>query len=76
MEIEALKEIQARLGNSGAASQVKAVMASIKLINQTEGMLDAGNRATALYHLSVALSGKDRAVSTLVDTANWLQYAE
>lgn len=75
-EIETMEEMLARLGQSGAAEQAKAVIKSIKLINQASGMLDSANRAIALYHLSAALAGESHAVSTLIDTADWLQDAQ
>lgn len=75
-EIETMEEMLARLGQSGAAEQAKAVIKSIKLINQASGMLDERNRKIALYHLSVAISGEYSAITTLLNTADWLQDAQ
>lgn len=62
---ESLEDMRKRLGSSGAVEQIKAVQASIKLINKASGMLDERNARAALYHLAVALRGSDRAYDTL-----------
>ena len=69
MEFESLESMSQRLAGTGGGSQVKAVMEAVSLIRSAPGMLDAENRAAALYHLAVALAGKNHAVSTIENTA-------
>lgn len=64
--IESMQEMKNRLGHSGSSGQVKAVIDAINAINKAEGWLDQENRATALFHLAVALGGtKQSAIATL-----------
>ncbi|BBB64221.1 hypothetical protein UNDKW_5948 (plasmid) [Undibacterium sp. KW1] len=66
--IESMQEMKKRLGDSGAAGQVNAVIAAIAAINRASGQLDQGNRATALFHLAAALTGtQESAVAALED---------
>lgn len=70
VNIESMQEMKNRLGDSGSSGQVKAVIDAINAINKAEGWLDKGNRATALFHLAVALSGTQKsAIATLEDAA-------
>lgn len=68
-KFESMDSIAQRLAGTGGGSQAKAVIEAIKLIQEAPGMLDAENRAAALYHLAVALSGKNHAESTIEATA-------
>jgi hypothetical protein len=70
-KFEPMAELVKRLSGSDASAQAKAVVEAIKLIESAPGYLDQHNRATALYHLSVALSGRDHAAETL-ETASFL----
>ena len=65
IELESMQDMVRRLAGSGSGAQAKAVLKGIEAINSASGMLDEQNRATALVHLAVALSGKDHAATTL-----------
>jgi hypothetical protein len=64
-----MDEMLKRLGRSDAGGQAKAVVKAIALIDAAPGYLDEVNRSAALYHLAVALSGRDYAVATLENAA-------
>lgn len=75
--IESMQEMKNRLGDSGASGQVKAVIAAISAINKAPGVLDQRNRATALFHLAVAITGtEESAVSALQDAISITQAFE
>lgn len=64
-KIETMEQMTKCLRGTSGGAQAKAVAAAIRAINKAPGMLDAENRALALFHLSVALSGRDSAARTL-----------
>lgn len=72
LEVETMENMAKRLRGTGGGDQAKAVMKAIKAINSAPGMLDAKNRTAALYHLSRAISGPDRAVDTILNAAEVL----
>ncbi|ALS68372.1 hypothetical protein [Pandoraea apista] len=74
-EIESMESMVERLGSSGSSEQAKAVVKGIALIRAASGMLDSNNRAVALFHVAVALSGREHAASTL-ETAAFLANPE
>lgn len=65
IEVESMEAMVQRLYGCGGGEQAKAVVKAIKAINAAQGMLDAENRVTALFHLSAALGGQSRAVDTI-----------
>lgn len=69
INLETMESMTQRLRGTGGGAQADAVITAIKAIKGAAGMLDADNRATALYHLAVALSGESSAVDTIVLTA-------
>ncbi len=72
LKIEMMGKMAQRLRGTGGGAQAEAVIKAIATIKSSPGMLDAGNRATAIYHLSVALSGEAHAVETIINTAAML----
>jgi hypothetical protein len=68
--IETMQEMKKRVGRSDAAGQINAVIAAIAAINKASGYLDEDNRATALFHLSVALAGPHAAKRSLEYAVN------
>jgi hypothetical protein len=68
-QVETMDEMLKRLGGSDAGGQAKAVVKAIALIDAAPGWLDESNRAIALYHFAVALSGRDYAFPTLENAA-------
>ena len=68
-EIESMESMEKRLAGTGGGSQATAVRSAIMEISGAPGMLDKENRAVALYHLAVALSGESRAAESLRNSA-------
>lgn len=68
-EFESMDSMAKRLSGTGGGAQAKAVIDAIEIIRKAPGMLDAENRTTALYHLAIALAGKNHAKSTIETTA-------
>lgn len=71
IEFESMESMADRLAGKGGGSQANSVIEAAKLIKSAPGMLDAGNRAAAIYYLAVALAGEDHASST-IENAVWL----
>lgn len=69
IELETMEAMAARLSGTGGGAQAEAVIKAILLIKRAPGMLDAGNRTAALYHLAVALSGEAHAAETILFAA-------
>lgn len=67
--IETIESMAKRLGGCNSSGQVKAVQKGIQLINSAHGSLDIDNAAVCLYHLAVALKGKDHAMAVLSQAA-------
>lgn len=68
-EIETIGSMLKRLGACGSSGQVRAVQKAVHLINSAPGSLDIDNAAVCLYHLAVALKGKDHAMTALAQAA-------
>lgn len=65
MKFETMEQMAKRLYGCSSSGQVFALIEAIKAINTSAGCLEEQNRATAIYHLAVALGGEGHAQSTI-----------
>lgn len=68
-EFESMADMTKRLAGSGAGAQANAVLQAIQQIQAAPGVLDELNRAAALYHLAVALTGVPAQAASALETA-------